>query len=69
MCAATWAVYSLLGASLPEERFVTLAARLAVAIGVALVTYVGAASILRMDELAHLKSALGRRMKGAQARS
>jgi putative peptidoglycan lipid II flippase len=69
MCAAAWAVYTVLGASLPEERFVSLAARLALAIAAALVTYVGAASILRMDELAHLKSALGRRVKGPQARS
>ena len=69
MCVVAWAVYSVPGDRLPEERFVPLALRLALAIGAALVTYVGAASILRMDELAHLKSALGRRVKGQRASS
>lgn len=61
MGVAARALYGALGAALPEERLPTLAARLGIAIAAALVTYFGAAAILRAEEIGHLASFLRRR--------
>ncbi len=67
MGLVAWGVYRLLGGYLAEERVATLALRLAAAIGAALVTYFGAAFILRAEEATHLASFLRRRGRRARA--
>lgn len=61
MGAAAALCYRALGGVFPEERLVPLVTRLGIAIGVALVTYFGAAAILKLEEWRHLVSFFRRR--------
>lgn len=66
MGAVARVAYGVLGAWFPEDRLVPLAVRLGAAIALGVLTYFGAAAILKADEIGHLTSFFRRRAARAK---